>query len=308
MVRGSGERVIAEGHVKRWVVLLGIGTGLMLMTACSSDRPPTVNAAAPAATAQPAPTAERSDVYLASGPLVVENQVDVAAQREGVVARILVDVGTRVRKGQLLARLDDRQLTADHEAAKAKADGMRADLQHWQAELKMREADLWRAEQMWKAQLITQQQLEHDRYSVQGGKYYLQRQEEDLKNTEAAERSAQLEVDKTRIVAPFDGVVARRYVREGQKVAANDRLFWVTATAPLNVRFTLPQEFVGRVKVGDTVQVAPAFDQGVKHSAKVTLVSPVVDPASGTIELQAQLVGAPGQLRPGMTVNINVKP
>ena len=310
MVRGAGERVIAEGHVKRWVGLLGIGTGLMLMTACSSDRPATVSAAAaaPAATAQPAAPPERSDVYLASGPLVVENQVDVAAQREGVVARILVDVGTRVRKGQRLAQLDDRQLTADHEAAKAKADGMRADLKHWEAELKMREADLWRSEQMWKAQLITQQQLEHDRYSVQSGKYYLQRQEEDLKNTEAAERSSQLELDKTRIVAPFDGVVARRYVREGQKVAANDRLFWVTATAPLYVKFTLPQEFLGKVKVGDKVEVAAPFETRETHPARITLVSPVVDPASGTIELQAQVMGAPGQLRPGMTVNINVKP
>jgi RND family efflux transporter MFP subunit len=310
MVRGSGEGMIAEGHVKRFVVLLGMGTGLMLMTACSSDRPATVSAApAPPLAVAPPPAArpEGLDTYQASGPLVVENQVDVAAQREGVVTKILVDVGTRLRKGQRLAQLDDRQLTADLEAAKAKADGMRADLQHWQAELKMHEADLWRAEQMWKAQLITQQQLEHDRYSVQGSKFFLQRQEEDLKNTEAAERSAQLELDKTRIVAPFDGVVARRYVREGQKVAAGDRLFWVTATAPLNVKFTLPQEFLGKIKVGDKVEVAARFDNREKHAARITLVSPVVDPASGTIELQAQVVGEPGALRPGMTVNVNVK-
>jgi RND family efflux transporter MFP subunit len=282
----------------------------ILLTACSSERPSTVSAAEaaarPAAT-QTTPKAERADVYQASGPLVVENQVDVAAQREGVVAKIVVDVGTRVRKGQLLAQLDDRQLTADREAAKAKVDGVRADVQHWQAELKMRESDLWRAEQMWKAQLITQQQLEHDRYSVQGGKYYLQRQEEDLKNAEAAERSSQLELGKTRIVAPFDGVVARRYVREGQKVAMSDRLFWVTATGPLNVKFTLPQEFVDKVKVGDPVQVEAPSDNGGKYAAKVTLLSPVVDPASGTIELQAQVAGEPKELRPGMTVNINVK-
>jgi membrane fusion protein (multidrug efflux system) len=282
----------------------------ILLSACSSDQPSTVTAAAaaPPPTSAPAPKVERADMYQASGPLVVENQVDVAAQREGVVARILVDVGTRVRKGQLLAQLDNRQLTADRDAAKAKADGEAADYQHWQAELKMRESDLWRAEQMWKAQLITQQQLEHDRYSVESGKFYLQRQVEDLKNVQAALQSAQLELDKTRIVAPFDGVVARRYVREGQKVALNERLFWVTATGPLNVRFTLPQELAGKVKVGDAVQVSALLEASEKHLAKISLVSPVVDPASGTIELQAQVAGEPKELRPGMTVNISVKP
>jgi RND family efflux transporter MFP subunit len=281
----------------------------IITTSCSSGGPATVSAAsaAPIATSAPQPTADRTGFYQASGPLVVENQVDVAAQREGVIAKIHADVGTYVHKGQLLAELEDRQLTADRDAAKAKADGMVADYQHWQAELKMRESDLWRSEEMWKAQVITKQQLEHDRYSVDGGKFYLQRQQEDLRNAQASLRSAQLELDKTRIVTPFDGVVARRYVRVGQKVAMADRLFWVTATAPLNVRFTLPQEFSGRVKVGDAVQVSPSFDAKEKHAAKVTTVSPVIDPASGTIELQAQVAGEPRELRPGMTVNIFVK-
>jgi membrane fusion protein, multidrug efflux system len=297
-----------EGQVKRCMLLMGISACALMMSGCS-DKPMTVSAAAAApVSTQASAKVERTDMYQASGPLVVENQVDVAAQREGVVAKILVDVGTRVHRGQLLAQLDDRQLTADRNAAKAKADGMAADYQHWQAELNMRKTDLARAEAMWEAQLITKQQLEHDRYSVQGGTFYLQRQQEDMKNALAALQSTQLELEKTRIVAPFDGVVARRYVRQGQKIAMNDRLFWVTATAPLNVRFTLPQEFAGKVKVGDAVQVVPVYEQAARHTAKITLVSPVVDPASGTIELQAQVNGEPKDLRPGMTVNINVKP
>ena len=117
--------------MKRSVVLLGIGTGLLLMTACSSDRTATVSAAAApppaAAPVRQAAAKPNPEYFETSGPVVVENQVDVAAQREGVVARILADVGTPVHKGQLLAQLDDRQLTADRDAAKAKADGMVAD-------------------------------------------------------------------------------------------------------------------------------------------------------------------------------------
>lgn len=291
------------------LLLLGSAVVLSSLTACNSSRPATVSAAvtpgSPAA-APIAPAAEHSQVYQASGPLVVENQVDVAAQREGVVAKIFVDVGTRVRKGQLLAQLDDRQLTADRDAANAKMDAERADLQHWQAELKMRETDLARAEAMWSANLITRQQVDHDRYSVEGGRFYLQHQVEDLHHAEAALKSAKLELDKTRITAPFDGVVARRYVRVGQRVANNDRLFWVTATSPLSVRFTLPQEFVPKVNIGDEITVAAAFDSAERHRAKITRISPVVDPSSGTIEIQAQLSEPTGELRPGMTVNIDV--
>jgi RND family efflux transporter MFP subunit len=223
------------------------------------------------------------------------------------VARIQADVGTRVHKGQLLAQLDDRKLIAERDAAKAKADGEAADYEHWKADLQMRETDLWRSEEMYKASLITAKQLDHDRYAVQSGKFYLQRQQEDLNNARSAHKAAQLELEKTRIVAPFDGVVARRYVRDGQKVALGDRLFWITATSPLEVKFSLPQEFVGKVKIGDAVDVAAAYDQTVKHAAKITLVSPVVDPASGTIDLQARVMGEPKDLRPGMTVNILVK-
>ncbi|MGI9104595.1 MAG: efflux RND transporter periplasmic adaptor subunit [Terriglobales bacterium] len=287
--------------------ILGVIAALGL-AGCSSNHPVTAAEAAPAPAATQQATAKpASNFYSASGPLVVENQVDVASQREGVVAKILADVGAPVHKGQLLALLDDRQITADRDAAKAKAEGTKADYQHWQAELKMRESDAWRSEQMWKANLITKQQMEHDQYAVESGKFYLQRQGEDLKNAEAALKALDFELDKTRILAPFDGIVARRYVRAGQKVALGDRIFWVTATSPLNVRFTLPQEFVKTVKVGSEVQVSTAFAPELQQAAKVMLVSPVVDPSSGTIEVQAQVQGPPGELRPGMTVNVRVK-
>jgi RND family efflux transporter MFP subunit len=246
-------------------------------------------------------------VYQASGPLVVENQVDVAAQREGVVARILVDVGTRVRKGQLLAQLDDRQLAAGHEAAVAKALSVEQDAKNWETEIKLVETDLARDEELYKYQLITRQQLEHSRYKLIGAKQQREREMQSTREALATARALKLELEKTRIVAPFDGMVARRYVRVGQHVALNDRLFWVTATSPLNVKFTLPQELVGRIKPGDAVQVAAVSELAQKHAAKVTLVSPVVDPSSGTFEVQAQVVGDPGDLRPGMTVDIRTE-
>src|SRR5713226_6638400 len=120
--------------------------GLLILGTIGCDSGSQTQSPVTSASAQPvnqaSVRASDPDTYLASGPLVVENQVDVAAQREGVVAEILVDTGKSVRKGQLLAMLDDRQLRADHDAAEAKLRALDADVKNWEAEVKVLQADL----------------------------------------------------------------------------------------------------------------------------------------------------------------------
>jgi len=284
----------------------------LALVGCGEPKPLTVNASSPpagtAATSptatQPAPSADES--YIATGPLVVENQVDVQAQREGIVFQVFGDTGGVVRKGQLLALLDNRQLLAEREAARARMRSSQADEKNWEAESRVAQVDLERAEEMWKSQLITKQDLEHARYKVVAGKYEAEREHESARNVEAMLQSLELEIEKTRIIAPFEGVVGRRYVRAGQKVAVGDRLFWVTATAPLRVKFTLPERFLGRIKKGQELAVSAAIAENQKHMARVIQVSPVVDAASGTIEVLAELIGPAGNWRPGMAANIQI--
>lgn len=300
MRRAAGMR-----RVLRFCGLALLGAAL---TGCSgsSDQPTKVAAAAPALAVSTAPRQAAED-FTPSGPIVVENQLDVVAQREGVISKLNADVGTPVRRGQLLAQIDDRQVTADRDAAAAKVKSLEADVKGWDYETKVLQTDLDRSEKMMQAQLITQQQLEHDRYKVQADKYETERAQQNLINAQETLKSLNLELEKTRITAPFDGVVARRYVRDGQKVAVGDRIFWVTAVAPLRVRFTLPERFAGHVKAGDQLSVASASEPAEQHEAKIISVSPVVDPASGTIEAVAEITGNSGTLRPGMTANIHLK-
>jgi RND family efflux transporter MFP subunit len=237
---------------------------------------------------------------------MVENQVDVAAQREGVVEKIVADIGTHVRKGELLAELDNRQLRATRDAAEARVRSSQFELEHWEAEIKLRETDLARDEEMFKANLITAKQVEHSRYSVEGGKFERDRERQNLRNAQETLRSLDLDLEKGRIVAPFDGVVARRYVRAGQRVTNNDRMFWVTALGPINVKFTVPQELAGKIQKGGQVLVSPPGAPEQRHAAQITMISPVVDPSSGTLEVQAQLRQASPDLLPGMTVAIRI--
>jgi RND family efflux transporter MFP subunit len=295
--------------MKRILALALLMTVALALSSCSDSTDTSKAAAAPPVARPPAPVSQapNESSFEASGPIVVENQVDVAALREGVIISILAEPNTRVRKGQLLARLDDRQISADLEAASAKTRSIQANLKNWEAETKVLESDLTRAKKLWEAGVFTKETLEHAQYKVEADRFEISRETELLTNAQATERSLQLEKEKTRITAPFDGIVARRYVRAGQKVAVSDRLFWVTAVAPLEVKFTLPERFLGKLKNGQTVSVELADgSSSVRHTAAITQISPVVDPSSGTIEVLARLQGQASDLRPGMLANIRM--
>jgi multidrug efflux pump subunit AcrA (membrane-fusion protein) len=102
-------------------------------------------------------------------------------------------------------------------------------------------------------------------------------------------------------------LIARRYVREGQNVTKGERLFWVTAEAPLLMRFTLPEKYFGKMQTGQSLEVTSADAPAEKHAAKVKQVSPVVDPSSGTFEVLVELTGDRGTLRPGMTAQAHLE-
>lgn len=284
---------------------------LVLMQACSSAPVPEVaNAAAiPKSGATPTtPAPKTDDSYIASGPIVVENQVDVLALRTGVVSQISVDVGTAVHKGDLLALMDDREAVAQRDAAQAKVKSCEADLNDWEAETKVAETDYERAQRMRESAINTQEELDHARYKFEGSKFEIEKAQRELDNARDNLRFYELELQKTRVEAPFDGVVARRYVRAGQTAAQGDRLFWVSAVAPLLVKFTLPERFLTQVKTGKVVYVSSLSMPDQIYPAKIVQMSPLVDPASDSIDVLAKLEGKPEGLRAGMTANIRLTP
>ncbi|MFI5092909.1 MAG: efflux RND transporter periplasmic adaptor subunit [Candidatus Acidiferrum sp.] len=292
------------------VLQIGMSAAL-LATGCgdtSGSAPAVTNVAGAAPTSKVTQPAEAVDTgVVVSGPMIVEHQVDVMAQRDGVLAKIFYDAPARVKAGTVIARMDDRQIAANLEAARAKSRSIAADLKNWEAEAQVLKADYGRAQKLWNAGLISEEQLEHAKYKAESDQWDIKRVTEMLNTAHEEERSLELEQAKTEITAPFNGLIARRYVREGESVSKGERLFWVTAEAPLLMRFTLPEKYFGRVRSAQQFEITSPDAPGEKHAARVKEISPVVDPASGTFEVLVQLVGSRGSLRPGMTANIQVE-
>jgi membrane fusion protein, multidrug efflux system len=282
-----------------------------LVAGCGASEPAVSAVSGAVSSAQPAPKAaapvEALETWLSvSGPLIVEHQVEIMAQRDGLLAKVFFDAPVRVKTGTVLARLDDQQISANLEAARAKSRSIAADLKNWQSEAEVLKADYGRQQNLWNLGLTSQEQLEHARYKAESDQWDIQRVQELLNTSRQEERSLELELEKTRITAPFDGLIARRYVREGQAVSKGDRLFWLTAEAPLLMRFTLPEKFFGHLRSAQQFEITSADVPLEKHQARVKQISPVVDPSSGTFEVLVELIGDRGGLRPGMTASLKI--
>lgn len=268
-------------------------------------------AAASAAAPSPAPAAPKqaaaaSEDLVTTGPVTMEQQIDVVALRAGVITSLVADVDATVNKGQPLAQLDDRQVTADRDAARFKVQSLESDLKNWQSEVDVRKTDLQRAEAMRQAGINTQEALDHARYDLTATQYEVDRQRGEMQAAQASLQSLDLELQKTRITAPFGGIVSQRYVRLGQYVNIGERLFQITGNSPMEVRFTLPERDIPLIRRGGRVIVSPTPDFHETAAASVTHLSPVVDPGSGTIEVTAVLAKRIPGLLPGMVASIRI--
>ena len=237
-----------------------------------------VAAAAATATAATLVTADTVTVELPltlPAQLYVEHDAAIYARSSGVVESVLIDLGGRVRTGQLLARLENTDQTIALEQAKDRHDNAVV-LAERQRALKT-------------AGVVTVADSE--------------RVELELREAVLALRKGQRDFDLTRIVAPFDGAITGRTARVGRLVEPGDSLFHVTALAPVLASVRVPEASAFGVKLGAEAQVVGP--KGEKARARVVRASPVIDAASGTREVVVQLVSG-DRMPPGSSVTLKI--
>jgi RND family efflux transporter MFP subunit len=254
------------------------------------------------------PEAELSDPahFTTTGPLVAEQQADVAAERDGRVANIAVEIGDHVKRGQLLASLDGRAAQAAVESQTAKLNSLRAQVREWQSEESMDGADLRRADQMRTDKILSEEGWEHVKYKLDEVTAEVARYRADVAAAEADLNAAKLQLEECRITAPFAGVVGRQSLRPAQEVKKGDVLFWITAEAPLRVLFTVPESAMSAFTGGATLVLTTPAYPNLHQLAKVLRVSPAVDPASDSVQVIGALVHTSPLLKPGMSMQVAV--
>lgn len=258
----------------------------------------------------PGPTPEEHNParYTTTGPLVAEQQADLAAEIDGRVAEIRAQVGDSVRKGQLLAQLDDRIAQATCEAQKAKLAALEAQVHEWESEQKTEEADLRRADMMRAERIRSEEDWEHVKYKLDETIAAVARYRAERDSAKANLQLANLALEQTRILAPFDGVIGRGQIRLAQEVKKGDVLFWITAEKPLHIVFTIPEQLMASFHPGSKLELTTADYPQLHQKARILRVSPVVDAASGSIQVIGLVENGSPLLKPGMTMQVRLHP
>ncbi len=207
--------------------------------------------------------------------LYVEHDAAVVARSAGVVDSVMAELGARVTGGMPLARLE----STDQELAAAQADATYENAGRL----------VNRARVMTKFGGTTVADSEQVEFQY--------------RQADIARRKAHRDLDLTRIVSPFSGVVTARYARPGRFVSVGDTLFRVTESSPLLARVRVPEGSAATVRVGDQATVAGI--SGAAAKATVVHAAPAFDAASGTREVVLRLVSVADFL-PGANVTVRL--
>ena len=248
-------------------------------------------ALAPAAT--PAAAAAAGETALqATGEFVPPVRSELVSRVTGRVAKVLVDEGARVAAGQPMLELEADYLKLD--VARAEAEAARA-----AAALTEAERDFARKKELVGRESVAPAAYDRSLAAFEGAR--------------ASRLAAQAGLDLARqrladavLRAPLDGVVLERRTDVGERLGEGTVAFVVVQTAPLKLRFRVPERSLGTVAAGAAVRATVDPYPGETFEGKVSVVVPALDPASRTFAVEAIFPNRDGRLRPGLFARVSL--
>ena len=215
---------------------------------------------------------EVADGIRAVGSLVPNEEVDIASEVSGKVTEILFKEGSPVEKGQILVKIND--------------DDLQAQLKRYQFQEKTLKENVERQRILFEKEAISQQS--YDEVVTQ---YNMLLADIELLN---------VKIDKTRIRAPFSGVVGFRYISDGSYIQPGTQIARLVDYNTLKLEFSIPEKYIGLKLVGKQVTFTTEASKDI-HKAVIYAMEPRVEDKTRTIILRARYNNARGLLRPGMS-------
>ena len=261
-------------------------------------------------------TVERGDIRVAisaTGTLSAISTVDVGSQMSGLVTDVLVECNDRVAWGQVVARIDPSTYQAQITQGNSQISSARASLAIAQATLRNAEADFARKAELARQQLIARGDLDLARAARDQARAQVDAAQAQIAQQQAGTQTSRLNLQRTVIRSPVDGVVLTRSIEPGQTVAASLQapvLFQIAEDlSQMEIVLAIDEADIGQVKagqeVGFTVDAFPDRNfrgrvQQVRLSATNTN-NVITYPVVVTVDNRDQV------LLPGMTVNAEIE-
>ncbi len=212
----------------------------------------------------------------------------LAAPVQGVVAAVSVDRGDRVRKGEMVARLDSEVEEANVQIARLRASND-TEVASAEAKLDFLKRKLARKSALGNNWFGSQAELEEAQTDVRVADAQVRENIMNLSQAKLEAKRADGLLHQRQILSPDDGIVTERALAEGEFVNDQAHILTIAEMDPLRVETFLPISVYGHVKVGDIAVVMPEAPVGGSYQAKVVVVDQVFDAASNTIGVRLEL-------------------
>ena len=261
-------------------------------------------------------TVQRGDIRVAisaTGTLSAISTVTVGSQISGQVTDVLVDFNSSVKKGDVLARIDPSTYQAQIEQGSAQIASAQAQLRQAQATLLNAQLDYRRKDDLAKQQLIARSDYDLARAALQQAQAQVNSAQAQIRQQTAATQTTRVNLQRTVIRSPVDGVVLTRTIEAGQTVAASlqaPELFTIAEDlSKMKIELAVDESDIGQVKVGQSVSFnADAFpDRQFKGVVDQVRLSATTSNNVVTYPVVVTVDNSDGTLLPGLTVNAEIE-
>jgi membrane fusion protein (multidrug efflux system) len=216
-----------------------------------------------------------SEFVKSTGTIRPDEEVDMSFETSGKIVSIKFTEGTRVKKGQLLAKINDKPLQAQ--------------LQKLLAQRKLTEGIEFRQKSLLDKDAISQES--YDQIVTE------------LQTIEADINLIKARISETELTAPFDGIVGLRYLSEGAYVTSATKIAKLIKLSPVKIEFSIPEKFAQEIKIGFPVTFSVVGDTD-NYTASVYAVDPKIDLDTKTIILRALYPNNKEEINPGRFASI----
>ena len=219
-----------------------------------------------------------ADKFEAVGTIEAIEEITVVSEIDAAVVNLPFKEGNNIKRGELIAQLDDSQLAAEVIRAEA---------------------------------LYTQNQATYKRFkSIVEQKAGTPQDLDDalasLKVAEANLKLAEARLNKTRIVAPFDGMIGSRKVSIGSFLRTGEAITELANLNEIRINFSAPERFLSQIKRGAEVIVTSPVYPGHEVKGKIIVIEPVINSDTRTVRIVARVQNPGQKFRPGMSANVSV--
>jgi len=255
------------------------------------------------ATAKRAPLTER---VLVVGNLIGAATVQAVPKINGRLQSVDVQLGDQVRHGEVIARVEDREIQEQVRQAEAAYRVGEATIRQREADLKLAQTNLERNKSLLDRQLLPKQTYDDTEAREQAAVAQLDLAKAQFEQAKARLEELKINLANTAIVSSVDGFVAKRFLDPGATVSPNVPVASLVDIRTVRMVANLVEKDLKRVVVGTHADVDVDAFPGETFSGRVSRVAPVFDPATRTAEMEIEVPNSAFRLKPGMYARVQL--